>query len=208
VAVVLYHHPYSRAANVVWMLEEVGVDYELRWVDITAGAHKTPDFLALNPMGKLPVIRDGDAIVSESAAIAVYLGDRYALGRLAPALDDPARGTYLRWAFFAPSVIEPAAAAKPSGGQFNAGSVGWGTYEAMVMAAQAAVSTGPYLLGERFTMADTIFGGTLRYMVMFKMIDPLPAFTAYIERLEARPAFQRSSARNAAVMAEHGLNRG
>lgn len=204
-AVVLYHHPYSRAANVVWMLEETGVDYELRWVDIMAGAQKTAEFLALNPMGKLPVIQDGEAVVSESAAIGLYLADRYAIGRLAPALDDPARGAYLRWSLFAPSVIEPAAAAKPSGGAFNDRAVGWGNYETMVNAAESAVQTGPYLLGERFTMADVIFGGTLRYMLMFKMIDAKPAFTTYVERLEARPACQRSAARNAAVMAEHGL---
>jgi glutathione S-transferase len=206
-AVVLYHHPYSRAANVVWMLEEVGVPYELRWVDIMAGAQKSPEMLALNPMGKLPVITDGAAVVSESAAIGLYLADRYSSGVLAPKLDDPARGAYLRWIFFAPSVIEPAAAAKPSGGNFNAGAVGWGTYEAMVGAAEAAIGKGPWLLGERFTMADVIFGGTLRYMLMFKMIEPKPAFEAYVARLEARPAYQRSAAKNAAVMAEHGLGK-
>jgi glutathione S-transferase len=204
-AIVLYHHPYSRAANVVWMLEEVGVEYELRWVDVMAGGQKSPEILALNPMGKLPVITDGAAVVSESAAIGLYLADRYAVGRLAPALDDPARGTYLRWSLFAPSVIEPAAAAKPSGGNFNPGSVGWGTYEAMVNATEAAIGKGPYILGERFSMADVIFGGTVRYMLMFKMIEPKPAFEAYVARLDARPAYQRSGAKNAAVMAEHGL---
>jgi glutathione S-transferase len=207
-AVVLYHHPYSRAANVVWMLEEAGVEYELRWVDIMAGAQKAPEFLALNPMGKLPVIQDGEAVVSESAAIGLYLADRYSIGKLAPALDDPARGTYLRWALFAPSVIEPAAAAKASGGAFNDRAVGWGSYDTMVSVTESAVQAGPYLLGERFTMADVIFGGTLRYMLMFKMIDTRPAFTTYVERLDARAAYQRSMARNAAVMAEHGLTRG
>lgn len=204
-AVTLYHHPFSRASNVVWMLEEVGIDYELRWVDIMAGGQKTPEFLKLNPMGKLPVLVDGAAVVSESAAIALYLGDRHAAGRLAPALDDPARGTYLRWAFFSPSVLEPAAAAKASGGEFNAGAVGWGTYESMLDATEVAVGNGPYLLGERFTMADTILGGTLGFMLRFKMIEARPAFTAYAKRLEERPAYQRSLARNAAVMAEHGL---
>ena len=204
-AILLYHHPWSRASGTVWMLEETGVDYELRWVDIMAGAQKTPEFLSLNPMGKLPVLVDGDVVVSESAAIGVYLGDRYASGRLAPALDDPARGTYLRWAFFAPSVIEPAAAARPSGGNFNAGAVGWGTYETMLDATEAAIGAGPWLLGDRFTMADVILGGTLRFMLTFKMIEPRSAFTDYVQRLDARPAFQRSVARNAAVAAEHGL---
>jgi glutathione S-transferase len=204
-AITLYHHPWSRASGVVWMLEETGVDYELRWVDIMAGAHKTPEFLKLNPMGKLPVLVDGAALVTETAAIGLYLADRYAAGRLAPALDDPARGTYLRWALFSPSVIEPAAAAQPSGGKFNPGAVGWGTYEAMLDATEAAIGSGPYLLGERFTMADVILGGTLRFMLNFKMVEPRPAFTDYVKRLDERPAFQRSAARNAAVMAEHGL---
>lgn len=204
-AIVLYHHPYSRAANVVWMLEEVGVEYQLHWVDIMAGAHKQPELLALNPMGKLPTLTDADVVVTESAAIALYLGDRYAAGRLAPALDDPARGTYLRWAFFTPSVMEPAAAARTSGGEFNTRAIGWGTYDDMLAATESALAKGPYLLGERFSMADAVFGGTLRYFLMFKMIDPQPVFTDYVARLEARPAFQRSSTRNAALIVEHGL---
>ncbi len=205
VAIVLYHHPFSRAANVVWMLEEVGVEYQLRWVDIMAGEQKSPELLALNPMGKLPTLTDGEIVVTESAAIALYLGDRYAAGRLAPALDDPARGTYLRWSLFTPSVMEPAAVARTSGGEFNIRAVGWGNYDDMLAATESALANGPYLLGERFSMADAILGGTLRYFLMFKMIDPKPLFTDYVARLEARPAFQRSSARNAALMAEHGL---
>jgi glutathione S-transferase len=205
VSIVLYHHPYSRAATVVWMLEELGVPYELRWVDMLAGAHKLPDLVALNPMGKLPVIVDGDAVVSESAAIALYLGDRYGAGTLAPLANDPARGTYLRWSLFGPSVMEPASAARTAGGEFKPGAVGWGTYDDMLVATEVAVSKGPFVLGERFSMADTILGGTLRYLMMFKMIEPRPVFAAYVERLEARPAFQRATARNAAVMAEHGL---
>lgn len=204
-AITLFHHPFSRAANVVWMLEEVGVPYQLRWVDMLAGAQKSGELLALNPMGKLPVLVDGDAIVTESAAIAVYLGDRYAAGRLAPALDDPARATYLRWSFFTPSVMEPAAAARTSGGEFNVRAIGWGNFDDMVAATKSALARGPYLLGEQFSMADTILGGTLRYMLMFKMMDPDPVFTDYVARLVARPAFQRATERNAAVMAEHDL---
>lgn len=203
--IVLHHHPYSRASSVVWMLEEVGAPYELRWVDIMKGGQKTTEFLARNPMGKLPVIEDGDTVVTETAAIGLYLGDRYSSGKLAPAVDDPARGPYLRWALFSPSVLEPACAAKPSGGEFNAGAVGWGTYETMLGATEHAIGKGPWLLGERFSMADTILGSTLRFMLQFKMIEPLPAFSAYVARIEQRPAFQRAVARNGAVMAEHGL---
>lgn len=205
--VVLYHHPFSRAATVVWMLEEVGVPHELRFVDLFTGAHKAPELLKLNPMGKLPVLVDGEAVVTETAAIGLYLADRYAYGTLAPRVDDPARGTYLRWSFFAPSVVEPGSMAKMLKWEFKDSQAGWGSYEAMLGAMEGAVTGRDFLLGKDFSMADVIFGGTLRYMLTFKMIEPRPAFTAYAERLAARPALQRAEARNAAIAAEHGLGK-
>jgi glutathione S-transferase len=96
-AIVLQHHPFSRAAHVVWMLEEVGVEYQLEFVDMLAGEQKKESTTRHNPMGKLPTLIDGDTVVTEKAAIALYLADRYAYGRLAPKVDDPARGTYYRW---------------------------------------------------------------------------------------------------------------
>ncbi|MBC7173697.1 MAG: glutathione S-transferase family protein [Polyangiaceae bacterium] len=203
--VVLYHHPYSRAANVVWMLEEVGAPYELRYVDLMKGEQKAPAFLALNSMGKLPVITDGDTVVSESAAVGLYLADRYAPGTLAPALDDPARGTYLRWSLFAPSVLEPGSLAKARGWTFEASNAGWGEHTTMLDAMEAALQHPPFLLGARFTMADVIFGGTVDYMLRFDMLEKRPAFTGYVERLAARPAYQRAQEVNARVRAEHGL---
>jgi glutathione S-transferase len=189
------------------MLEEVGVPYELRFVDFATGQHKLPEILALNPMGKLPILTDGAAVITESAAIGLYLADRYAAGRLAPALDDPRRGTYLRWSLFAPGVIEPGLMAKAAGWAYKEGQAGWGNHESMLAAMQAALSNGDYLLGNDFSMADVIFGGTVRFMLMFKMLEPLPAFVAYAERLGARPALKRADARNAAVMAQHGIKR-
>jgi glutathione S-transferase len=204
-SIVLYHHPFSRAATVIWMLEELGEPYELRFVDILKGAHKAPELVALNPMGKLPIVTDGDAVITEVAAIGLYLADRYAPGRLAPVLDDPARAPYFRWSLFAPSVVEPGSLAKASGWAFKPSQAGWGEHDAMLSALESAVSTGPFLCGERFTMADVIFGGTLRYMLQFKMLEARPAFTAYAERLAARPALVRATARNAAIAKEHGL---
>lgn len=206
-SLVLYHHPYSRAATVVWMLEEVGVEYELRFVDLMAGAHKGPDIVALNPMGKLPILTDGDQVVTEVAAIGLYLADRYALGRLAPQPDDPLRGTYLRWSLFAPSVIEPGAMAKANGWTAKPSQAGWGDYDAMIAAMATAITGRDYILGDRFSMADAIFGGTLRFMLRFKMLEPLPAFTAYAERIAARPALARAEARNNAIIDERGLRR-
>lgn len=206
-AITLYHHPFSRAANVIWMLEEVGTPYELRYVDLMSGAQKGPEIVALNPMGKLPILVDDGAVVTESAAIALYLADRYAYGRLAPRVDDPARAAYLRWSFFAPSVVEPGAIAKANAWSYREGQAGWGSLDAMMTAMESAVSGRDFILGDTFSMADVVFGGTVRFMLMFKMLEPRPALAAYGERLAARPALQRADARNAAVRDEHGLNR-
>jgi len=203
--ITLYHHPFTRAANVVWMLEEVGVDYELKYVDLAQGQQKSPEILALNPMGKLPILTDDAAVVTEAAAIALYLADRYAPGRLAPALDDPDRGAYLRWSFFAPAVIEPGLMAKAAGWAYKESQAGWGNHEAMLGAMEGALQRGDYLLGDTFTMSDIVFGGTLRYMLTFKMLEPREAFQAYAERLGAREALKRADARNGAVIQAHGL---
>ncbi|MDC0743066.1 glutathione S-transferase family protein [Polyangium mundeleinium] len=203
--ITLYHHPFSRAAGTVWALEEVGVAYEIHQVDMPKGGHKTPAILALNPMGKLPILEDGDTVVTEAAAIALYLADRYAYGTLAPKVDTGERGTYLRWAAFAPAVIEPGAMAKAGGWEAKPGSAGWGTYEAMLDSMESAIANRTFILGETFSMADVIFGGTIRYMLRFDMLEKRPSFVAYAERLAQRPALQRAEARNAAIMKELGL---
>lgn len=207
-SILLHHHPQTRAANVVWMLEEIGCDYELRHVDLKAGVQKRAEFLSLNPMGKVPVLVEGDTVISETAAIGLYLADRHAPGRLAPTLDDPLRGPYLRWALFAPSVVEPACASKASGWTYSEGAIGWGNFEAVVDTLQHALGRGPWLLGDSFTMADVILGGTLRWMLGFEMIPRLDPFTRYVARLSERPALQRADARNAAIARELGLTTG
>lgn len=203
--ITLFHHPFSRAGNIVWALEELGQPYELRFVDILGGKQKEPELMALNPMGKLPILLDGDTVITEAAAICIYLADKYALGRLAPPLDDPKRAPYLRWAFFSPSVVEPGVMAKANGWSFREGSAGWGNYDAMVLAMKSALEGG-FILGETFSMADVIFGGTLRYLLQFGLLEKDPTFVAYVERLSRRPALQRAEERNAAIAEAHGLD--
>jgi glutathione S-transferase len=203
--ITLYHHPFSRAATVLWMLEEIGLEHELVYVDLKKGEHKQPEFLKKNPMGKVPTLVDGDAVLTETAAIGLYLADRYSAGELSPALDDPARATYLRWALYAPSVIEPCAYAHHAKWEYQAGSAGWGTWEAMSQSIEVAIGDGPYLLGNRFTMADMIFGSTVRFLTQFNMLDKPKHITAYIKRLQARPGHVASTARNDAIIAERGL---
>lgn len=205
--ITLYHHPFSRAAGTLWALEEVGQPYELAFVDIMKGGQKAPEILAINPMGKLPTLTDGDVVVAEAAAIALYLADRYSSGTLAPALDDPRRGTYLRWSFYAPSVIEPGATARLNKWEFKPGQVGWGDFASMLTAMEYAIAGKQFILGDMFSMADVVFGGTVRFMLQFKMLEPSPALSAYVDRLNQRPALQRADARNAAVRDEHGLNK-
>ena len=152
------------------------------------------------------MLTDGDQVVTEAGAIALYLADRYAYGKLAPAVDDPARGTQ-------PALVVLRAVgdrARRDGeveglGGRGPGQVGWGTYDSMLSAMEAAISGRQFILGDEFSMADVVFGGTLRYMLRFNMLEPKPAFTAYSERLAARPALQRADAKNAAVMKAHGL---
>ncbi len=204
-SLVLHHHPWSRAAGVVWMLEELGEPYELRYVDMMAGEHRKDAHASRNRMKKLPVIEDGEVVVSETAAIGVYLADKYALGRLSPALDDADRGAFLRWCFFSPSVLEPGAMAHASKWDYKPGQAGFGRYEDVIETIDDALGEGPWLLGERFTMADCILGGTIRWFIQFGMIEKTDAIVAYAERLGGREANQRAAAINAKVTEERGL---
>ena len=193
-SIVLYHHPYSRAANVVAMLEAVDAEYTLHHVDIQTNEQKADAILKMNPLGKIPILKDGDVVVTESAAIGLYLADRYAPGRMAPALDDPRRGAYLRWSFFPSAVIEPSALAEKFHWEFSPSHVGWGTFETMHDAMELAVTPGPYILGDMFSMAYIIFGGTLLYMFRVNTLDPRPALVEYATRVGEHPAFQRANA--------------
>ena len=204
-AITLYHFPFSRAANVVWMLEEIGIPYDLRWVDLLKGGGQTPDILRLNPMGKLPILTDDGTVITESAAIGIYLADRYAPGRLAPKLDDPLRAAYLRWSLFAPSVIEPGTFAKTAAWTYNEQQVGWGNYNAMLDTIDAALEDRAYLLGDNFSMADCTFGGTLRNALINKKLEPRERIVAYMQRLDKRPALLRANEKNKQVATDHGL---
>jgi len=208
----LHYHPFSRAAGSLWALEEAGQPYQIAFHDMMKGEHKAPALVQLNPMGKLPTLQDSGpdgqerTVVTEAGAIALYLADRYAPERLAPALDDPDRATYLRWSFFAPSVIEPGLMAKQAAWEFKPATVGWGDHSTMLDAMQTALEPGPWLLSERFTMADVVFGGTIRWMLRFGMLEQRPSFLAYAERLGERPANQRADEINAEWRKKLGLD--
>ena len=138
-------------------------------------------------MAKVPVLLDGDVTVCENAAIALYLGDKYAPGRLAPSLDSPARAAYLRWCVYPAIVVEPCCMAASGGWDVAASRAGWGDMDRMIATLEEeALHQGEYVLGEMFSMADIVLGATLRWMMDFKMLEQRPAFVAYVERRRAR----------------------
>lgn len=191
----LYWSPQSRSFRAVWMLEEAGAPYERVLVDIRAGAQAGPRYRAVNPMMKVPALADGDVVVSESGAICAYVADRVPEAALAPPVEDPERGPYYRWLFFAAGCIEPAYAQKAFRFEGPSHTLGWGSFERVVDVLAEALAEGPWVLGERFTAADVMLASDLYYGVsLFKIVEPRPAFTAYIERAAARPAFRRALA--------------
>ena len=204
-APVLYHCPQTRGGTTHWMNEELGAPCEIKLVDIKKGDQKKPDYLAINPMGKIPALTHDGIAVTEGAAICAYLADLYADKGLAPTLDDPKRGAYFRWMFFAPSCIEPAMLDKFSGvTRENPASTGHGLVDDVLGAVDSALENGPYLLGDQFTAADVVFGGTLNFALMFGAFDKKPAYVEYTERLMSRPAVQSANEKNGAWMKELG----
>lgn len=207
--IVLHHHPLTRARHVVWMLEEVGVHYTLNFVDLMQGEGRSSSHLQRNRMGKLPTLEDNGACISEVSAIGMYLADRYALSQLAPAFDDPIRGPYLRWCVFGSSVVEPGCMARAAEWSYSPQRVGWGTYEDMVATLEEGIGEGPWLFGERFTMADVLLGGTLRWLIKFKMLQGTDDRLAnYAARLSDRDAARRAEVINEKVCLERGLPTG
>ena len=203
---VLYHMPQTRGGATLWMNEELGGVCDVKLVNFKAGDHKKPDYLSLNPMGKVPTLTHDGAVVTEAAAICAYLADAFPGAGLAPAANDPKRGVYFRWMFFAPSCIEPAMMdIFMKRKNENPGSIGYGNADQVIEAAKSAVSEGPYLLGETFTAADVAFGSTLNFAIMFGAFADEEPFTSYIARLKERPAFVSAMEKNNQYMKELGL---
>ncbi|MEH6491452.1 glutathione S-transferase family protein [Halopseudomonas sp.] len=186
----LYTNAQSRGRIAHWMLEETGTPYETVWVAYGAEM-KSPEYLAINPMGKVPALVHGAAVVTECAAICAYLADRFPANHLAPAVDDPRRANYLRWLFFAAGPLETAVTAKNLGWEVPEGSsrmAGFGSYADTLNALEIALQPGPWICGELFTAADVYIASQLGWGMMFDTIEKRPVFERYVERAYARPA--------------------
>jgi glutathione S-transferase len=197
-----YTNPMSRGRIARWMLEEVGEPYETVLLDYGT-TMKAPDYLAINPMGKVPAIKHGEVVVTEGAAICAYLADMFPDRGLAPPPGNQLRGPYYRWLFFAAGPVESAVTGKSLGLLAPADKkamAGYGSFEDTIDALATAVTHGPYICGEQFTAADIYVGSQIGWGMMFGSIDKRPVFEDYFARIQARPAAARAAQLDDALM--------
>ena len=179
------------------MLEEIGQPYELRVLDHKNGENRSAEYLAINPMGKVPALRHADVVITEAAAICCYLADAFPEAGLGIPLLDRRRGPYLKWLFFGPSCVEPAVVDRMFKREDAPSSaLGWGDFDSVMNVLAEALRPGPYLLGEQFTAADVVIGSGLRWGMATKAIPERSEFVVYVGRLEQRPALKRAIQRD------------
>jgi glutathione S-transferase len=179
-------------------MEESGQPYERVLTDISTGAQKRAEYLAINPMGKVPALKHGDAVVTELAAVCCYLADAFPKAGLSIPIGQPQRGPYLKWLFFGPGVLESAIMdrAYPRAGEARRAALGYGDFDTTMDVVARAVTPGPFLMGDKFTAADVVIGSNLRWATMFKLIPERKEFTDYIARFADRPAAKRAQAKD------------
>jgi glutathione S-transferase len=202
--ITLFYSPQTRATGARVLLEELKVPYDLHVLNMKTGEQRQPGYLAINPLGKVPAVRVNDALVTEQGAIYLYLADLFPEAGLAPSLSDPDRGAYVRWLFIYGSCFEPAVVdhyLKREPVSMN--ETPYASYASLIDMLEEALKAGPYLLGERFTAADLLWGIALRWTTMFGLVEARPAFQAYMDRIGSRLSIQKVSAEDAAMVAEH-----
>ncbi|OJG00200.1 glutathione S-transferase family protein [Pararhizobium antarcticum] len=202
--ITLYYSPQTRAAGARVLLEELKVPYQLHVLNMKAGEQRQPAYLAVNPLGKVPAVRVGETLVTEQGGIYLYLADLFPEPGLAPALTDPERGAYVRWLFIYGSCFEPAVVdryMKREPGSMN--ETPYASYDALIDMLDDALKAGPYLLGDRLTAADLLWGIALHWTTMIGLVEARPAFQAYMERINSRASIQKVMAEDAAMVAGH-----
>ena len=201
-AITLFHAPQTRSTGALVLLEELGIPYTVEVLNLQKDETKTPEYLAVNPMGKVPALRDGAAVVTEQVAIFLHLADRFPDAGLAPAIGDPLRGPYLRWMVFYAACMEPAMVDRAM--QREPGRRGmspYGEYSTVIGTVGAQLRPGPWLLGERFLACDVLWGMALGWMTGFGLVEATPEIAAYVQRLNERPAIKRALARDGELAA-------
>jgi glutathione S-transferase len=202
--VTLYHAPNTRSSGTLILLEELGAPYELHVLNMKASEQRQPAYLAVNPMGKVPALKHDDALITEQVAIFLYLADLFPKAKLAPPVGDPLRGPYLRWmvyyaACFEPAVVDRALKRDPAPPSMCP----YGDFDSTLRTLVDQLAKGPYILGERFSAADVLWGTALTWITAFKLVPECPEILAYVNRAAARPAAGRVKAKDAALAAAH-----
>jgi glutathione S-transferase len=202
--IVFFHSPNTRSGGTRLLLEELAAPYELRPVNMKAGEQRKAAYLAINPMGKVPAILHRGELVTEQAAIFIYLADLFPQAALAPGLDDRLRGPYLRWMAYYGSCFEPAVVDRALKREPGAPAMSpYGDFDTMLKTLTDQLGKGPYLLGERMTAADVLWGTALAWTTAFKLVPELPVIKDYTTRLGARPSMAKVKAADAKLAAEH-----
>jgi glutathione S-transferase len=201
--VTLFHSPNSRSAGALTLLEELGIPYKLHVLNMHVSEQRDPAYLAINPMGKVPAIKHGDVLVTKQMAIFIYLPDAFPKAGLAPAIGDPLRGPYLRWlvyygSCFEPAVVDKAMKREPAMPRMNP----YGDFDTMLKTLLDQLRKGPYILGDRFSAADVLWGTALTWTTSFNLVPSGPEIRDYLARWQARPSFARVKAKDAELAAQ------
>lgn len=203
--VTFFHSPNTRSSGVRILLEELGAEYELHALNMKAGEQRSAAYLAINPMGKVPALKHGDALITEQVAVYLYLADLYPEAGLAPAIGDPLRGAYLRWMAFYGSSFEPAVVDRSMKREPAPQAMSpYGDFDTVLKTITDQLAAGPYLLGERFSAVDVLWGTALGWTTMFGLVPATPVIQAYIDRVNARPAVVRARALDAELASQQG----
>ncbi len=205
--VMLFHAPQTRSTGTCVLLEELGAPYELKVLNMQAGEQRQPAYLKINPLGKVPAVKDGEALITEQAAIFIYLADRFPQAGLAPPIHDPRRGPYLRWMAYYGNCYEPALIDRflkrePAPLKTSP----YGDFDSMFQTLADQIAKGPYLFGDILTAADILWGVALAWGLRFGLLPQNEAISAYSARITERKSFVDVSARDALLAAEHAAS--
>jgi glutathione S-transferase len=203
--VTLSHSPNTRSSGVIILLKELNADYHLHVLNMKANEQRGAEYLAINPMGKVPAVMHGDVLITEQVALYLYLSDLYPEAKLAPEIGDPLRGSYLRWMVFYGSCFEPAIVDHSQKREPAPQSTSpYGDYDTMLNTLTAQLSQGEYFLGDKFTSLDVLWGTALTWITMFKLVPALPVIQAYIDRINTRPSVTWVREKDAELAATQG----
>jgi glutathione S-transferase len=202
--ITLFHSPQCRSISTLTLLEELGAPYQLKVLNMKAGEQRKAPYLAINPLGKVPAIYHGDALVTEQVAIFIYLADLFPEAGLAPALNDPSRGPYLRWLVYYAACYEPALVDKSMKREpAPLARSPYGDFDSMIGTVAARLQASPYLLGDKISAADILWGIALHWGMLFQLVPETPVLLEYAGRICARPGFVKASEMDVALAAEH-----